>query len=591
MVLAGIKILAQYYLLDRMTRVVDRNGYATIYEYDANGNRTAVHYANGFTTTYDYDLLNRLIKQETVDIDGEIVVQYIYTLGVAGERLSVSELGRTVEYAYDSLYRLTSETITEGERVTAYTYAYDNVSNRILKTENGANTTYTYNAINQLVKENDTVYKYDDAGNLVSTTSSGKSAAYTYNAENKLIRATVNEAGKTVVEEYTYDYAGNRTSKTTGTETVKYLNDNSILTNVLAEIDANGNELCYYTIGTDLISQERSGKTSLYLYDGHGSVRDLVDQNAKVTDTYNYDAFGNLIDKTGTTVNNYLYCGEQFDSATGLYYLRARYMNPTTGTFISMDTYQGSIFEPATLHKYLYANANPVTYCDPSGYSAENDIDFYQQAWITIDQAIEYEHKLLGSMSNEVAYDYNVMQIGREIIHQLRNTGLEYAITYALEPYVGPDIARLIANGIVTGLDMALSSRNKAVSDNSGITNNSSGDPFLPDEYYKRKIDTTTYWQEPNTIQVFTREGSRSHSWETSVIISDDYGRIKYRIDFSDHAMPSDHSNPHIHVWEVNAAGTNYHDPDTGLPMFHPDSVWYKGQEEPSPINFYLSHN
>ncbi len=52
-----------------MTRVVDRNGYAAVYEYDANGSRTAVHYATGFTATYDYDLLNRLIRQETVDID------------------------------------------------------------------------------------------------------------------------------------------------------------------------------------------------------------------------------------------------------------------------------------------------------------------------------------------------------------------------------------------------------------------------------------------------------------------------------------------------------------------------------------------
>ena len=83
----------------RLTRVVDRNGYATVYEYDANGNRTAVHYANGFTTTYEYDLLNRLICEKTVDSEDNVVVQYVYTLGAAGERKSVTELDRTVEYS------------------------------------------------------------------------------------------------------------------------------------------------------------------------------------------------------------------------------------------------------------------------------------------------------------------------------------------------------------------------------------------------------------------------------------------------------------------------------------------------------------
>ena len=364
-----------YDKLDRLIRVVDRNGYATVYEYDENGNRSVVRYANGIVISYKYDEVNRLISEKALDKQGGLVAQYEYTLGAAGERTKVKELDRTVEYTYDELYRLTGEKITAADKtVTEYTYAYDKVSNRILKTENGTKTTYTYNALNQLVKENDTVYKYDDAGNLISTTSSGKSAAYTYNAENKLIRATVNEAGKTVVEEYTYDYAGNRTSKTTGSETVRYLNDNSVLTNVLAEFDANGNVLCYYTIGADLISQERSGKMSLYLYDGHGSVRCLIDENGKVTDTYNYDAFGNLLDKTGTTVNNYLYCGEQFDSATGLYYLRARYMNPATGTFITQDTYPGTIFDSTSLHKYLYANANPVMNVDPSGYFGLTDV-------------------------------------------------------------------------------------------------------------------------------------------------------------------------------------------------------------------------
>ncbi|HZK00197.1 MAG TPA: RHS repeat-associated core domain-containing protein, partial [Tissierellaceae bacterium] len=68
--------------------------------------------------------------------------------------------------------------------------------------------------------------------------------------------------------------------------------------------------------------------------------------------------------------NDYLYCGEQFNGTTGLYYLGARYMNPSTGTFISMDKYQGTINDPISLHKYLYANANPVMYTDPTGYSS-----------------------------------------------------------------------------------------------------------------------------------------------------------------------------------------------------------------------------
>ena len=463
----------EYDLLDRLTRVVDRNGYATVYEYDANGNRTAVHYANGLTVTYDYDLLNRLICEKAVDINGDIVVQYIYTLGAAGERLSVSELDRTVEYTYDSLYRLTSETITEGEKVTVYTYAYDNVSNRILKTVNGEETVYTYNALNQLVSDSETSYEYDLNGNLIRVIGSAQSALYEYNAENKLVRATVQNGVLVTEETYTYDYSGNRTSKTTHKsngefEYTKYLNDNSSLTNVLAEIDENGTAKCVYTIGADLVSQERNGRTSFYLYDGHGSVVGLANENGVVTDTYCYDAFGNLLKSKGNTENCYRYCGEQFDESTGLYYLRARYMDTSAGRFISQDTYQGTINDPVSLHKYLYANANPVTYSDPSGYSVENDAYYFEQAWLSIEQAQEYIQRLLSSSTNEVAHNAEVIAIGKELLRQLTLTALEYALASFFDEIFIPEISRSIAHGIVSSLDLAFEIKTDGLSKKTG---------------------------------------------------------------------------------------------------------------------------
>ena len=88
-----------------------------------------------------------------------------------------------------------------------------------------------------------------------------------------------------------------------------------------------------------------------------------------MTDTLVFDAFGNETAKTGSTDNSYGFQGEEKDE-TGLYYLRARYMDPSTGTFTSMDTYGGSLSDPMSLHKYMFANSNPVMYSDPSGHSA-----------------------------------------------------------------------------------------------------------------------------------------------------------------------------------------------------------------------------
>jgi RHS repeat-associated protein len=152
--------------------------------------------------------------------------------------------------------------------------------------------------------------------------------------------------------------------------TTRYLVDTNNLTGyaqVVEELDAAGTVQVAYAYGLDLIAQTRAGAVSYYGYDGHGSVRHLSDATGTLTDTWDYDAFGILIARTGTTPNLYLYAGEQWDADLGMYFLRARYMQPGTGRFWTMDDYEGRTGEPLSLHKYLYAANSPVDLQDPSG--------------------------------------------------------------------------------------------------------------------------------------------------------------------------------------------------------------------------------
>ncbi|MGA2435414.1 MAG: RHS repeat-associated core domain-containing protein [Bryobacteraceae bacterium] len=93
----------------------------------------------------------------------------------------------------------------------------------------------------------------------------------------------------------------------------------------------------------------------------------LTDPTGAVTDTYDYDAWGNIVSLTGSTSNLYLYRGEQYDPDLNLYYLRARYFNPLTGRFLTRDLEAGLKVSPKSLHKYLYAEGDPINGSDPTG--------------------------------------------------------------------------------------------------------------------------------------------------------------------------------------------------------------------------------
>jgi RHS repeat-associated protein len=360
----GLSITYAYDALNRLSSVDEANTGLSTYQYDAVGNLTGVTYPNGVTHALTYNNRN-VATGVAIDHAATPLLSYGYVVDPTGRKLSVGELnGRSVNYAYDNVYQLTGETVAGSVSGPngAVTYAYDSAGNRTATTSTLAGITagsLTYNANDQL-SSTDT---YDANGN--TTASGGVSNSYDF--ANRLTQ----HGSATVV----YDGDGNRVSKTVGGLTTKYLvnaHNPTGFAQILNETGSDGSSRSY-VYGLHLISQRRfvpassSFVASYYLYDGHFSTRALTDPTGAVTDTYDYDAFGNLIKSSGSTPNNYLYSGEQFDSDLGLYFNRARYLKTSTGRFWTMDPKPEDGRDPTTIHRYRYVAGDPVNGLDPSG--------------------------------------------------------------------------------------------------------------------------------------------------------------------------------------------------------------------------------
>ena len=208
---------------------------------------------------------------------------------------------------------------------------------------------------------------YDGNG---SVTGSGGNT-YAYNSLGRLTSATVNGVATT----YVYDGDGILVSKTTNGVTTKFLTDGGVLNGypqVLAEV-VNGSVVRSYSYGLNRISMTdvTAGKTYYFGTDGAGSTRALMDEAGVVTDTFDWAADGILLNHTGTTVCPFGFQGEYTDGDTGLVYLRARWMNPQTGRFMGMDTYEGAKKDPLGLNKYEFVKGDGgVNRMDPSGQSS-----------------------------------------------------------------------------------------------------------------------------------------------------------------------------------------------------------------------------
>ena len=357
----GASVGYTYDDLNRLSTVVDNRlpgNNTTTYTYDPASNLATVNYANGVQSVMTYDALNRITGLATQNTG------YVYQRGATGTLTSATELsGRTLNWTYDGIYRLTNETISSDPSNNNGTssYSLDPVGNRLAESTtlpDMSSGSFGYNADDEVNTET-----YDANGNKLST--GGKTFAY--DAENHL--TSMNSGAVTII----YDGDGNRVSKTVGGVTTQYLVDDMTPTGYAQVVEelVGGAVARQYTYGLQRISENQVISNvwtpSFYGYDGGGNVRSLTNTAGAITDEYEYDAYGNAFTKAGSTPNVYLYRGEQYDSDLGLYYLRARYYNPATGRFMSLDPEDGNPINPATLHKYIYAGSNPIKYVDPTG--------------------------------------------------------------------------------------------------------------------------------------------------------------------------------------------------------------------------------
>ncbi len=364
-----------YDALNRLRQVVDANSGTYSFTHDAAGNRQSLIYPNGTQTGYAYDSRNQLLSLETRRSTGELLQSHTYTLDPSGKRLSVEEHDGTIRtYQYDLLSRLTRERITGGDGALIYenAFMYDAVGNRLRQemTVDGTTSeeTCTYDARDRLLTRNGIAFTWNDNGNLTGT-SDPEGPSYAWDFENRLIRVALGD-GTTIT--HTYDPDGvliaSRISEVDGSsQSTEFLVDTSgALSQVVAEVDDDGGVLAHHVRGGELLALD--GLDPRYVHtDGLGSVRTLTDAAEVVTDRYDYEAYGRLQTHTGSHYNSFLFAQEQRELRSGLDYLRARWLDPETGRFLSQDPLSAAAFSTLPLPHYLYADADPVNNIDPSG--------------------------------------------------------------------------------------------------------------------------------------------------------------------------------------------------------------------------------
>ena len=220
---------------------------------------------------------------------------------------------------------------------------------------NGTYYTFSYDGMGNPTTYKNSSLSWTRGRMLKSGTQKGNSFTYKYDAENLRYEKTVN-----------------------GATTRYYYNAGQL------QAEERGDEFIYYLYGIEGIAgMIYDGQYYIYEKNILGDVIGIYDSNRVKVATYDYDAWGNVVRKSGTMadVNPIRYRGYYYDAETGFYYLNTRYYDPEIRRFVNADNYEllpelAGVYGQVNL--YNYCNNNPVMYTDPTG---ESWSDFW--GWVT----------------------------------------------------------------------------------------------------------------------------------------------------------------------------------------------------------------
>ena len=428
------------------TETEDNYGtYIYTYEYDLMGNRTYMEKTLNGTVAewhkYEYNESNQLVSEQLYN--GKKTTSLAYTYDADGNR--ITETGKVGTDKVEKTYEYTVENrlaaVHDGDEL-LLAAAYDGDGNRVFllnynlhtdddwkgnsgngngnnKDNSGSGNNGNGNSGNN---GNGNGNGKGKGNNKKNSKSGGTDDAGYGNATNAEENNSQNQCGILfpVQEEVSATEADliariKTTGKEKNYELIEYLNDvNREHAEVLVEQNINGRTDTSYIYGAEInggfdrISLDRfDGSTGYYLYDARGSVSGVTNEEGQVYQSYRYSVTGEITFGAPQYENEYTYNGESYNPNIQSQYLRARYYCVVTATFLTEDSYLGSLTEPLTLNRYNYCVSSYLNYTDPSG----ND---HYTTWQGI-----IAHKVLQEYFKS-EYDY---QIGYHPYTEYRVTG------------------------------------------------------------------------------------------------------------------------------------------------------------------------